>query len=221
MATDRFSLRNHTGLRLAKLLGTGSPDSFSPRDANWGQWAVLASWGTPELAAEFQNSPIITGWQKFADESAAFTLTPISSRGRWSGHSPFEPTDRTTVHDDRPVAAITRARVRVSQWAAFHRYAGPVGNQTSQADGLLWATGIGELPVGLQGTFSIWRDHQAMSDFSRSGAHSDAVSATHQRRWYAEELFARLRIDSACGTLSEGIDCAQWVPSHGSSDNPG
>ena len=61
--------------------------------------------------------------------------------------------------------------------------------------GLISAIGIGEAPLGLQGTFSIWENQKAIRDFAYKGAaHQAAIEATHRERWYAEELFARFAI---------------------------
>ena len=62
---------------------------------------------------------------------------------------------------------------------------------------MLFTLGIGEAPVGLQGTFSIWRDAKAISDFAyRRPAHAEVVRKTHDLDWYAEEMFTRFQVDS-------------------------
>jgi hypothetical protein len=61
--------------------------------------------------------------------------------------------------------------------------------------------GIGEAPVGLQGTFSIWRDARALSDFAyRAPEHASVIRRTRELGWYAEELFARFAVLDARGT---------------------
>ena len=70
------------------------------------------------------------------------------------------------------------------------------------ADGLLWAIGIGEAPVGLQGTFSLWESGRALRDFAYAGAaHREVVRLTAAERWYAEELFARFAVQAATGSV--------------------
>jgi hypothetical protein len=68
--------------------------------------------------------------------------------------------------------------------------------------GLATAFGIGEAPVGVQGTFSVWRDSAAIHDFAYMGAaHREAISRTADVGWYAEELFARFALLESMGTI--------------------
>jgi hypothetical protein len=68
--------------------------------------------------------------------------------------------------------------------------------------GLRAAVGIGEAPVGLQGTFSVWDDAGALREFAhRSAPHVAVVQRTTQVGWYAEELFARFAVVAVEGTI--------------------
>jgi hypothetical protein len=61
---------------------------------------------------------------------------------------------------------------------------------------------MGEAPLGVQGTFSLWRDAAALHAYAYEGdAHRTAIRQTAARRWYAEELFARFAVLSAAGAL--------------------
>jgi hypothetical protein len=72
-----------------------------------------------------------------------------------------------------------------------------------QSPGLLNAIGIGEAPIGLQGTFSIWQDAASLRDFAYKGqAHSEAIRATSANQWYSEELFARFAVIEERGLLA-------------------
>ena len=67
---------------------------------------------------------------------------------------------------------------------------------------LLMATGIGEAPVGLQGTFSLWDSPDSLTAFAhRTPEHQAVVARTPEVGWYAEELFARLAVVEASGSL--------------------
>jgi hypothetical protein len=77
----------------------------------------------------------------------------------------------------------------------FWRAVPPVSAELHRADGLRLAVGIGEAPVGLQGTFSLWDSHDALTGFAhRRAAHVEAIRRTAEVGWYAEELFARLAV---------------------------
>ena len=79
----------------------------------------------------------------------------------------------------------------------------PVSLDLRSDPGVLFTLGIGEAPVGLQGTFSIWRDAKAISDFAyRRPAHAEVVRKTHDLDWYAEEMFTRFQVDSVRGTYN-------------------
>jgi hypothetical protein len=81
-----------------------------------------------------------------------------------------------------------------------------VSAELHRTPGLLLALGIGEAPVGLQGTFSLWRSAAALNEFAyQRRAHLDVVGRTGVEKWYAEELFARFGLLSSRGTVG-GVD---------------
>jgi len=79
----------------------------------------------------------------------------------------------------------------------------PVTESLHSASGLIAAIGIGEAPIGLQGTFSIWDSGSALRQFAYQGAaHTDAIKATSLNNWYSEELFARFAVIQERGRLN-------------------
>jgi hypothetical protein len=100
-----------------------------------------------------------------------------------------------------PVAAITRARLSPRRARTFWRAVPPVAAGLRSAEGLLAAVGVGEAPIGLQGTFSVWRSAGDLAAFAYRGrAHAEAIRRTRAERWYAEELFARFAVLASAGT---------------------
>jgi hypothetical protein len=201
MGLDRARVRRTPGVRFAKLLGTGDGRTFTVRDADVHRYGLLATWTDAGAARAFDaSSPVAEAWAELADEMLRVDLRPISSRGRWSGREPFGAPAPAREHG--PVAAITRARLRPSRAASFWRAVPPVSADLHTHPGLRVALGIGEAPVGLQGTFSVWHDAASLREFAHRGAaHVDAVRRTAQVGWYAEELFARFAVLGASGTL--------------------
>lgn len=201
MALDRSRVRRTPGLRFAKLLGTGDGRTFTARDADPLRWGLLATWADADDARRFeQDSPVVRGWDALAVERLRVDLRPTVSRGLWSGRTPFG--DPAPTREDGPVAAITRARLRPSRAAVFWRAVPPVSADLHTHPGLRAAVGIGEAPVGLQGTFSVWDDAQALRQFAhRSAPHVEVVRRTAELGWYAEELFARFTVVGTEGTL--------------------
>jgi hypothetical protein len=200
IALDRRALRRTPGLRFAKLLGTSSGDTFAPRDADLRRWALIAAWASRPDAESFAASTTSQHWRRLAEEHWRVDLRPLSANGRWSRRAPFG--DPTPPRWDGPVAALTRARLRPSRAATFWREAGPVATDLRGRDGLLASLGIGEAPLGFQGTFSAWRDAAALRAFAYDGAaHRRAIARTAETGWYAEELFARFAVLGSTGTL--------------------
>lgn len=199
MALHRI-VRRSQGCRFAKMLGTGSGRTFTPRDADAHQWGILAVWESESAAAAYRASVIQRQWALISSEHAHFLLTPLASHGRWSRQEPFgAPVPRPT---HRAVVAITRARITWRKNLRFWSAVPPVTASLHQAPGLVAAIGIGEAPFGLQGTFSLWESDRALRDFAyRDQPHADVITRTQLEGWYAEELFARFEVVSASGTL--------------------
>jgi hypothetical protein len=104
--------------------------------------------------------------------------------------------------DGFPLAVLTRARLAPTKAVTFWRAVPPVAATVATARGLRFARGIGEAPVGLQATFSVWDDAAAASAFAFDcPAHRSVVERTPSARWYAEQLFARFAVIEASGRV--------------------
>lgn len=202
MAVDRRLLARTPGARFAKLLGTGAGRSFTVRDADPLHWAVLVAWDSVRAAEAFETSTTVRAWTGLARERLRVRLAPLSSRGRWNGREPFGAARRAGDDHDGPVASITRARIRPHRTVGFWRAVPPVATDLHRVPGLRCAVGIGEAPVGYQGTFSLWESTEALRGFAHQRqAHRDVMVRTPTEGWYAEELFARFAVVSVEGTL--------------------
>ncbi|MDQ1247244.1 MAG: hypothetical protein QG597_1614 [Actinomycetota bacterium] len=202
MGVHRLQLRRVPGLSFAKLLGTGSGDSFTLGDADLHHWALLTVFADEAAAARFAGGSILRSWRRTADEGLDLRLRPLISRGRWAGQEPFI-TDESPARWDGPVAAITRARIRPQQWRTFWSSVPPVAEDLRSRTGVLLTLGIGEAPVGLQGTFSVWESNRALTEFAQRGAvHRAVIADTERLGWYSEELFARFAVVAASGTFN-------------------
>jgi hypothetical protein len=200
MGLDRRHLARAPGLTFAKLLGTGDGRTFTVRDADPLHWGLLAVWEDAGSADRFAAGRTHQAWEALARERLHVRLRPIASRGLWSGRQPFGDPRPHRVRG--PVAALTRARIRLARARTFWRAVPPVSADLHAVPGLRLAVGVGEAPIGLQGTFSIWESSQAMVEFAHKRAtHSDVVRRTTQEQWYAEELFARFDVVGMAGTF--------------------
>lgn len=187
MAWGRRTARRIPGVTFAKLMGTGTGRTFTPSDADLQKWAILFVAEDLEIV---EQSTFIKRWRRRSLEVDKYILKPISSHGKWSKREPFELSG--AKHGGGPVVAITRARLKWSQSLRFWRSIPPVVNDLHQSPGLLFSFGIGEAPIGLQGTFSLWESAQSLREFAYKNApHRAAIADTEKFNWYSEELFAR------------------------------
>jgi hypothetical protein len=180
-----------------KSLGTGKGETFTPVDANSLRWGLVAQ--VNDLDA-FDQSMVVKRWRKNSIGEFRAVLEPISSHGKWAGKEPFV----ASVKDwTGPVAAITRARIKWHQNFRFWSSVPPVTISLKSAPGLMAAIGIGEAPIGLQGTFSLWESSAAIKDFAYKGAaHQKAIADTATYNWYSEELFARFAVKDMRGSIA-------------------
>ncbi|MEI9908129.1 MAG: spheroidene monooxygenase [Actinomycetota bacterium] len=203
MACDRFLLRKIKGLHFSKSLGCGKGTTFTPMDADILRWGVLVCIEA-ESESKFDNSKLVNRWRRISESEFRVVLKPLGSHGKWSGQQPFDISTNSTngVSSDGHVAAITRARVSFNKYPHFLRSLPAVVKDLHAAPGLLGAIGIGEAPIGLQGTFSMWESSQALQNFAFKGAaHSQAITDTKKFDWYSEELFARFSVQEIRGSL--------------------
>ena len=198
MAIHKFALKRLPGISFVKLLGTGKGESFSPKDADPYRWGALVTIQKDNLD-NLDKSKVIIGWQKIAKKEYRAILKPISVHGLWSGKQPFE----VEKFDwNGKIAAITRARIVWRKNLIFWRAVPPVTISLHQSPGLINAIGIGEAPIGLQGTFSLWESAAQLRDFAYKGqAHTQAIKATEENKWYSEELFSRFAVVQERGGL--------------------
>ena len=191
MALDRGSLRRIQGVHFAKMLGTGKGETFTPRDADANQWGALIVIDRANLQA-LDNSKLIKRWRAHSLSEVRYLLDPISSHGLWAKTNPFA---YSSVQTDGEIVAITRARIKWFQNFRFWRAVPPVTESLHSSAGLITTIGIGEAPIGLQGTFSHWKTGNDLRNFAYKGAaHQGAIAATERYHWYAEELFARFAV---------------------------
>ncbi|WP_439030595.1 monooxygenase [Gordonia terrae] len=210
MSSGRRALRRTPGLRFAKLLGTGTSRTFTLDSADLRHWAALTVWHDDAAARAAAKSPVLRRWQESSTEELRVTMRPLRSKGQWSRVDPFgndrsradhTTTERTGARWTGPVAALTRARLRPTTMVSFWRAVPPVATELAGAQGNRLALGVGELPLGVQGTFSLWDTAHDLTEFAyRSPAHLSAVRSTESARWYAEELFARFAVTDVVGT---------------------
>ena len=211
IAHDRRGLRATPGVRFAKLLGTARDRAFGPTRVDVTRWAALVVWDDATAATTFDQTRMARAWRSLATAYCRIDCQPLHCRGRWAGHEPFgtgppEPSPASSPSEG-PVLALTRARLRLTRALAFWRAITPVAVAVAEAPGLIATFGIGEAPVGWQGTVSLWQRPRDLVEFVRRPQHRRVVEQTPTTRWYAEELFARF----AVLTVSGDRDVIGWA----------
>lgn len=206
----RFFLAGNKEIVFYKLMGTGLNGSFDLRP-DTRQWVIMSFSKDNNLAGIKEDSNLqvrkiygraISAWVRFFQcETAIFRLQIISGHGSWDKRVLSE-TKGQGLAVNEPLAVFTRATIRLSRLRAFWKEA-PKTNQTSaRADGLLFSLGTGEWPAIRQATFSIWRSADHMKAFAyQAPEHLDVIRKTREERWYAEEMFLRMRLVSASGSV--------------------
>ena len=201
MGLDRISLWRMSGVTFWKLLGAGKGETFTPRDADPLRWGLLVVLEQDQLET-LENSALIRRWRDKSVTEFSADLSPISVHGKWSKKEPFQSIGVVDKSWNGQVAAITRARIKWRKNLIFWRSVPPVTESLRSSSGLVSAIGIGEAPIGLQGTFSLWESGDAVRNFAYRGeAHKAAIAATHREDWYAEELFARFAVTRSNGAI--------------------
>ena len=204
MARQRLSMRKLPGLTFYKLMGTGSGKTFTVRDADLNHWCVLSVWETQEDSLAYLASKPAMQWRKIALTEANIELEPLSAKGTWAKKSPFG--NPVPEKWDGLTAALTRASIKPRWWREFWRSVPPVSADLNSTSGLITSLGIGEAPIGLQGTFSIWETNESITAFSsKQKPHAAVIARTHETGWYSEELFARFKVKKLSGTFA-GLD---------------
>jgi hypothetical protein len=201
MAIDRLRTRMFTGISFSKFLGTGTGKTFTPSDADLTRWGMVVVIDKNRLDA-FDQSSIVTNWRKRSTSEFRVLLSPLSSHGLWAKKNPFDFVAPLS-NPDAQIAAITRARIKWNKNFIFWKSVPPVVIDLHSNPGLIAAIGIGEAPIGLQGTFSLWQSASALRDFAYKGkAHQVAIAQTESIGWYSEELFARFEVLELRGEIT-------------------
>lgn len=197
MGAARLPLGRTPDIGFWKLCGSGTGEGFTPVP-NTAVYAILATWPDEATArARVAEAKVFARYRTKAVEDWTVFLTPTSSRGHWSGKTPFKVGTPAT---NGPLAALTRATVRPSIatrfWGRVPDISAMIGKDTNVA----FKIGIGEVPLLHQVTFSIWPSEAAMAAFARTGPHAEAIKAVREEGWFREELYARFAVQSDMGS---------------------
>jgi hypothetical protein len=179
---------NVPGLRFARVLGSGRDGGFglAPGFDHQGLMCFFDDEGSARAFA--QTAAVMRAYRDHARESLLALLRATSCRGSWAGASLAV---TAPPHADLPMAALTRASIRLRHAVRFWRQAPATHDGIARAEGCRLAVGLGEAPLLRQATFSLWDNAQAMDHYARSGAHLAAIQGAYQQGWFSESMFVR------------------------------
>ncbi|MFC4640180.1 hypothetical protein [Deinococcus hohokamensis] len=201
MGTDHLHLRRLSGLQFYRLLGTGRGSDLT-LGADLRRWARFAVWSSPEALKQFEDSAWRTRERARTVRSTTLVLRPERWHGQWGGVNPFEGPQAPSraAGPGGPVAVLTRAAIRPGKLVPFWRAVPAAQRRLSSQAGLVFALGIGEVPLLYQATFSLWDSTEAMQAFAYGGQqHREVIARTRREGWYREELFARFTVLDVLG----------------------
>lgn len=198
MAPAPIRLARARGVTFSKLMGVGADGGFALRP-NLGAYAWLACWDSPAAADDFfATHPWWAKAVRLGHRQLICRMRPVLSRGSWGGRRPFG--DTTAELPTGPLAVFTRATVRPTRMWEFRRHVPAAAAAVAAHPGCCLSLGVGEYPLFLQATFSLWRSPADIDDFAyRSQPHRQTMATTRRRDWYSEELFARFALESVSG----------------------
>lgn len=191
------ALRHVQGLRFCKVLGSGHDGGFGLKPSASRQGLFCLFDDDRSARAFLSSSTLVHAYRDRARELLTLRLAPYSVRGSWSGVTPQV---SAVTPAQGPIAALTRASIRLGAAPAFWRQTPASQASLQQAPGCLLAAGLGEAPLLRQATFSVWDSVASMDAYAREGAHLAAIRASQTHRFFTESMFVRFVPLSIRGT---------------------
>lgn len=190
MGRNLFSDLEVEGLQSQKMLGSGNKNGFSIWP-NFAVYGLLSIWDNEDSARTFFNShESVAKFKAHSVENWTVYMQATMAHGAWDGIQPFELKQASSK--EALTAVITRATIYPKHLWRFWKFVPSVSRSVENREGLLFAVGIGELPLIQQATFSLWENNDYMTAYAyKSKHHQEVIKKTRALGWYKEELFAR------------------------------
>lgn len=189
------------GLTFFRLMGSGGGNGFSIKP-DFSVFALVAVWKNKNYAKNFhKTSQVFRDFKKHSKHWWTLYLSTTKSKGKWDKVNPFFPVSTPSPEDNLPIAVLTRATISPTQLFNFWKHVPAVSDVLQDQEGLIFSKGIGEYPLILQATFSIWENKASMKNYAyQSKLHKDIISKTQEYGWYKEDLFTEFKINESEGT---------------------
>jgi heme-degrading monooxygenase HmoA len=192
MRDGKIYMKKQPGILFIKMLGSGSKSGYSLWP-DFSAYGLLCVWSDESDALRFFNSS--KEFQNFKNHSIQqFTvfMRTLSTRGSWSGQSPFIISPPDSKNPYRCV--LTRATLKKHYLYQFWKRVPNVSKSNVGFPGLIFSKGVGEIPFFEQATFTIWQSEEQMIEFAyKSPYHKEAIKKTREMDGFKEEMFTRFQ----------------------------
>lgn len=192
MAYAAILFRRVKGCTFAKVMGSGGGILGFGLFPNFRIYTIILTWEHPDFLEKFESSNwLFTKYLSISSSIQKIYGKAYKAHGKWDGIQPFTVSD--TIDDANPkTIVLTRARIKFGKIRAFWRYVPMVSDELAHAQGRIFSIGIGEFPLILQATLSIWESEKHMQEYAyKNEFHIRVIRKTKELNWYSEELFAR------------------------------
>ena len=175
------------------MMGSGAGHGFSIVP-DLTTFCLLQHWEDEASKDEFFiDNKYWNTYQARAKDHLDLDLLPLKVRGSWDQTNPFQ-TNMEIPMDGR-IAVLTRATIKKRFIAKFWSQVPSVSRPVRHAKGHIFSKGVGELPLFLQATVSVWESKKDMYNYAyRNPQHLEMIKKTRELGWYKEELFAEFLV---------------------------
>lgn len=178
--------------RFYRLMGSGAGNGFSIWP-DWSTYALMAQWKDEEEAQRFFQEHLYFSDYLQRGPSVHFYLRPFQTHGAWNGVNPFE--EQLENQENGPIAVVTRATIKPHLVPYFWSKVGGASHGIENYEGHIYSKGIGEWPLFMQATISVWQSKEAMKKFAyESEQHRRVMKLTREKQWYSEDMFTEFNV---------------------------
>lgn len=192
---------NAEGLVFHKLMGTGAGNGFSIIP-DFSQYAWLSVWENEVHANRFFEQD--RQWKELSGRCShvfGWDAVPLRGHGTWNGKQPFIFSEKKEKWSGN-VAVITRASIRRAQALRFWWRVPAASRAFPVHQGLIYAKGVGELPLVEQATLSLWENVESLQTYAyKREEHVKVIEETRRFNWYSEEMFVRMGVVRTIGAF--------------------
>jgi hypothetical protein len=186
-------LKDVPGIEFFKSLGTGGGNGFG-LIPSFSKYTWLIVWKSKDFATDFfSTNRYLKEYQTRCKSHQVLYLENIISNGLWSKKNPFRKSENQ--NPSSKILVLTRATIKLNKLIQFWFRVGSTAKSLYNSPGILFASGVGEVPLIHQATLTIWDNEESMKSFAyQNPVHRKIISLTRHYNWYKEELFARFNI---------------------------